>query len=850
MAEASSWIAIEEPLAAASYLLLDLSPAFNIGVADVGLERLRLGDTTMRGIPFRLGVDPARCLVALGAGWRTDPLALNLPAHVRSCVFAWRQQRGEDVKWDETGQHVLRLRWEYADAESIEQLIRERFEIAVPPSGKFDGTWGQLPALAVSSETPKPPPRLVGRLAMPDQPVDEPAIQYRATGFHERLVTLFLWGWTNPSPEQHLSRVVIEPCGPLTILAGVTASLEDDEPLAYGAPIPIVVTASDDTVALKGAVQLDVDRGVVTETFALPAESAADFLASSMPGYGQARNPLGTPCYGLVAAARTANVVLKSEGDVLGKVTFARVKTSDGGAAGAFRVHALELQGRNWVHTSVVDSATGRPIPCRIHFRSPEGVPYQPHGHPNHIYADLDTWNVDVGGDVRLGHATYAYVDGTCQGWLPTGQVIVDVARGFEYRPLRTLVDIRPGQRELRLQLDRWCNISDRRWYSGDTHVHFLSTQAALFEAAGEDVNVVNLLQAQWGDLFTGVEEFTGAPATSLDGQRIVFVAQENRQHLLGHLSLLGLRQHVMPWASDGPDPDINGGTLEATLSEWADRCRDQGGLVVLSHFPLPNGEAAALVATRRADAIESIDGGELSLHEYYRYLNAGYQLPLVAGTDKMSNEVPVGLYRTYVQIPDGELTYEAWANNLRRGRTFISSGQIIEMTVDGYGIGDTVSLPASGGTLSVTAEAQSIFPIASLELVMNGEVIAAAGNGSSTARLDQEIRVDRSSWVAARVSGGESSSSHHDVWHRRSIAHTSPVYIACGPGAWMRRDSGTISYMQLLVELSIAHVRQRAAASMSGAIVHHHGKPDHLMHLLRPLEEARAALLERASDR
>ena len=30
-------------------------------------------------------------------------------------------------------------------------------------------------------------------------------------------------------------------------------------------------------------------------------------------------------------------------------------------------------------------------------------------------------------------------------------------------------------------------------------------------------------------------------------------------------------------------------------------------------------------------------------LAEYYRYLNCGYRLPLVGGTDKMSNSVPVG---------------------------------------------------------------------------------------------------------------------------------------------------------------------------------------------------------------
>src|SRR5205085_230954 len=110
---------------------------------------------------------------------------------------------------------------------------------------------------------------------------------------------------------------------------------------------------------------------------------------------------------------------------------------------------ALVEEGRNWVETVVLDDATGQPLPCRVHFRSPRGVPYQPHGHHGHVNANLNSWHVDVGGDLRLGQVSYAYVDGRCQGWLPRGEVILDVARGFEYAPLRTRVTIEPGQRRL-----------------------------------------------------------------------------------------------------------------------------------------------------------------------------------------------------------------------------------------------------------------------------------------------------------------------------------------------------------------------------------------------------------------
>ena len=36
-----------------------------------------------------------------------------------------------------------------------------------------------------------------------------------------------------------------------------------------------------------------------------------------------------------------------------------------------------------------------------------------------------------------------------------------------------------------------------------------------------------------------------------------------------------------MPWCSDGPGEAELGGTLETTLSHWADACHEQGGTVV-----------------------------------------------------------------------------------------------------------------------------------------------------------------------------------------------------------------------------------------------------------------------------
>ena len=112
-------------------------------------------------------------------------------------------------------------------------------------------------------------------------------------------------------------------------------------------------------------------------------------------------------------------------------------------------------------------------------------------------------------------------------------------------------------------------------------------------------MNVVNLLQSQWGSLFTNTEDFTGEPSVSRDGSSIVYVSQENRQHFMGHMILWGLKKPVMPWCSDGLGEAEIGGTMETALSYWADEAHAQGGYVINPHFPFPNGEPAALGATQ-----------------------------------------------------------------------------------------------------------------------------------------------------------------------------------------------------------------------------------------------------------
>ena len=320
-----------------------------------------------------------------------------------------------------------------------------------------------------------------------------------------------------------------------------------------------------------------------------------------------------------------------------------------------------------------------------------------------------------------------------------------------------------------------------------------------------------------------------------------------------GRVLLWGLKQPAMPWATDGPAEGEIGGSLETMLSHWADEAHAQGAYAIGPHFPMPNGEHAALIATGRLDGVEMLRQTEINHSHYYQYLNCGYRVPLVGGTDKMSNEVPVGAYRTYVYIPeDEEFNYDNWCKNVARGRTFLSGGPILHFSVDGHRVGDVAQM-SGPGTVEVEAWAESILPIHRLEIVQEGRVVASTEDRNGTRRLElkEKMRVDRHTWLAARCGGPNyfDSLRHHDVWSRGIFAHSSPIYVACG-GEWEMFDEEIARYMMAVVEGDLAYIAETSGQHMLGNVTHHHGEDDHIAYLQRPILEAQGALRRRMEDR
>jgi hypothetical protein len=471
----------------------------------------------------------------------------------------------------------------------------------------------------------------------------------------------------------------------------------------------------------------------------------------------QARLHVGGESYALDAA--TADVATAG-------VDTAGVDTASVDAAGVMPIAPADRP----VRLRFVDAATQASVAVRLHMHGAAGEYLPPRGY--HRKVD-ETWGRDVAAEFVNAATQHCYVDGECVADLPLGTVYVEISRGYEIAPLRTSVEIGPQTDELRFELERVLRWRERGWVSADTHVHFLSPQTALLEGRAEDVNVVNLLASQWGEMFSNVGDFDGrttfgAQELGGSGEFLVRVGSENRMSHLGHVSLLGYAGELIhPLCTGGPDESAFGDPLQTTMAQWAQRCIDQGGLVVMPHAPLPQLERAADIVLGLVHAVELMTenplhpaGAHLSpygIADWYRYLNLGFHVPLVGGSDKMSAAMLLGGVRTYARIgEDRPLTYEVWMDAIRAGNTFATVGPLASLRVEDVEPGGLLRLPTGGGAVQVEWDVESVrLPIDCVEVVVGGLVAEEAViGGERSARGCAAVRVTGSTWVALRVRG------------------------------------------------------------------------------------------------
>jgi hypothetical protein len=249
------------------------------------------------------------------------------------------------------------------------------------------------------------------------------------------------------------------------------------------------------------------------------------------------------------------------------------------------------------------------------------------------------------------------------------------------------------------------------------------------------------------------------------------------------------------------------------TNSDVAERTHWQQGVVNYTHVaqnaddPFQNPYAAKAlpvdVALGKIDTLDINNSYPGCVPIWHRLLNCGFRVPATAGTDcflnRIFSQLPGG-DRVYVQVK-GPLTYADWIAGLKAGRSFVTSGPMLELTIDQLGPGEDIRI-LTPRKATVNAKASSAFPLGKVELLYNGKVAATLKTAADdlTAEFNQEVLLDKSGWLALRASAPGVPDSAKPLLY----AHTNPIYVEVG-GMPARSAEDARFFLKWIDDLSLA---------------------------------------------
>ena len=584
------------------------------------------GPQSLVGIPFELGLpgqsnvillDQEAVPIEVGDTRATYLLFLHI---VEDRVSNYLDGLADfAVDGNELGDLVSEYTLEYADGSVATTPILRRFAIQ-----QSHITWGASPFAAIPAT--KPPvastmteTQMLGR--MPRGAYGRGETRH-ASPRDSTAEKLWIYALPNPQPDKAIRRVVCTPKQDRSLIYAISHTTLSDHPLRPGIRNKLRLTLPEGVTlnALGELEGVDIDLGVV-----ISARATLDYDRERWLGAEPNVQP----------AQSEEAVVVEYIAHPMARLY---VATPDGGQVGydLARPDASAIDTVKPAHRPVriQVKGSGQLVAVRLHLHGEVGEYLPPKGYHRQVNR---YWFEDNYGEFVNSRNQYCYITGECVADLPLGEVFVEITRGYEVTPIRTSFTVTPDTDQVTFEIEQALRWREAGWVTADTHVHFLSPQTALLEGAAEGVNVVNLLASQWGEMFSNVSDFDGKTtfgATDFGGQGefLVRVGTENRMQVLGHISLLGYSGSMIhPLCSGGPSESAIGDPQEVTMAEWAQRCIEQGGLVVMPHGPNPQCERAADIVLGLIHAIEMMTFNPFDaqinpygIADWYRYLNLG----------------------------------------------------------------------------------------------------------------------------------------------------------------------------------------------------------------------------------
>ena len=423
----------------------------------------------------------------------------------------------------------------------------------------------------------------------------------------------------------------------------------------------------------------------------------------------------------------------------------------------------------------------GGATPARVHVADANGHPLLPdEGQPRF--------------DGQNGLAFF-YSEGSTLITAPIGAATVKAVQGLATPVAETTARIEAGGGSVELTLAPVWDARAHGWMAGDHHFHlnyggpyWLQPNVLEPMARAEGMDVLTPLLANLHSRFEDQDRFawrsTGAPPFIVWGQEV-------RSHFLGHLGLIGTDELFWPWIW-GPGYQVHGRDDRAN-HEVLDHARRQGGVSsyvhpIMAGDPFSDSGMAGIPVEMVADGIlGEFDTIELvclwsdelsSMAMWYRLLNFGSVIAPSAGTDVMNNfyrTMAVGTTRVYVKS-DPALGYRGYLAGLKTGHSFVTTGPMLDFTVQGQGPGEILTPTKKEAVWAL--DLHTAVGVDSVQIVVNGAVVSTHPGMTTPGSRHYEgrIKLPAGGWVAARALGGKTTS--WPAMDSYAFAHTAPLWI------------------------------------------------------------------------
>lgn len=443
------------------------------------------------------------------------------------------------------------------------------------------------------------------------------------------------------------------------------------------------------------------------------------------------------------------------------------------------------------VHVAIRDGKTGNPTAARISGRASDGKLYAP--------PESYVFNARMAGGLQR----IFYADGEYTVDVPVGDLFIEAWKGFDHWPARQNIQILSGKTtKVVLTMKPHVDLSEKGWYNGSTHVHMNyggnvhNTPENLMRiAAAQGVNIVSSLVANkdnrildWQYFEPGGREHR---ASNLPQRSLLLFGEEDRPPFWGHTFFIGLTKHLIsPFFTGYEGTGLD--SLFPTNTELFRKARAQGAATGYVHAF--GGEADPLkgagisgakgfavdLALGLVDALEWSAAGRGSLIPLHHAWNNDFRIAPVGGEDTLANmqdNRPMGVIRTYAYMGNN-FTASGWVDALKNGHTFLTSGPVVQFTVNGQMPGDMVQLTRPGA-VSVEGQVWSATPIRLVRIYRDGEVWKdlPVGPNKTEFGFREQAQAASSGWFSLVVESDEPPPATASVY-AQAVTNAVRVYV------------------------------------------------------------------------